>query len=134
MKELTQRLSSQKVKADKVSTKNLLQLVAHKTISEQILPKITVPFPKPERPGLALDGTKVFGISLDSLQARDSASVPLFLQSLIRWIEENALKKEGVFRISTESSQLANHRERIDVGDYTFDKMTVEDACGLLKV
>ena len=109
--------SQTKIIPNKVSTRNLFQLLAHKELTRSINNLV---FPRIDKPQTEIPGTKIFGLSLECIQARESNQIPLFFSSALKWIEKNAIQVEGIFRVSGESGKLKDLKERIDEGSYFF--------------
>ncbi|KAJ8021054.1 Rho GTPase-activating protein 18 [Holothuria leucospilota] len=87
--------------------------------------------------------TGVFGVPLSILVERDrelkpECEVPIFLQRLIAYIEENGLKEEGVLRVPGSTSRIKELQQEVEKcfyeGAFKFQNLRVNDAVGLLKL
>jgi len=82
---------------------------------------------------------RVFGIPLDELLSRQNGSVdgiPIFIKKALEFIQtsEEALKTEGVFRISAGNLALESYKETIDSGnEVDFNAASVHVVCNLIK-
>ncbi|XP_019617835.1 PREDICTED: rho GTPase-activating protein 18-like, partial [Branchiostoma belcheri] len=98
---------------------------------------------KRRRPGkIKLKETGVFSVPLEVLVEQDQKKragikTPLILQSIILFLEENALVIEGILRVPGSAARIKNLRkdieERFNQGDFTWDRVRPNDVAALLK-
>ncbi|XP_035659554.1 rho GTPase-activating protein 18-like [Branchiostoma floridae] len=98
---------------------------------------------KRRRPGkVKLKESGVFSVPLEVLveqdqKKRDGIKTPLILQSIILFLEENALNIEGILRVPGSAARIKNLRkdieERFNNGDFTWDRVRPNDVAALLK-
>jgi len=70
--------------------------------------------------------SRVFGVSLDEICAREITSVPKFFEKCTDWLMKKGPTMEGVFRISAKKSDMVHFQERIDSGE-DLDLNDIED-------
>ncbi|CAH1247520.1 ARHGAP18 [Branchiostoma lanceolatum] len=98
---------------------------------------------KRRRPGkVKLKESGVFSVPLEVLVEQDQKKrpgikTPLILQSVILFLEENALNIEGILRVPGSAARIKNLRkdieERFNNGDFTWDRVRPNDVAALLK-
>ncbi|KAJ3433570.1 rho/rac/cdc gtpase-activating protein [Anaeramoeba flamelloides] len=79
--------------------------------------------------------TQRFGVPLEIVIERDHTPIPKIIEKSIQYLEEKALKKEGIFRISGNKSKINEYKKDFDFGfDVTFlDEESVHNVSCTLK-
>ena len=81
----------------------------------------------------------IFGVSLKSIMDNDNEknSIPTVCERIFKYLEENALHTEGLFRVPGDAQAIVEIRSAFDSEDgdkIDFDKYTVHDVGGVFKL
>eukprot|EP00118_Oscarella_pearsei_P004241 m.17783 g.17783 ORF g.17783 m.17783 type:complete len:636 (+) comp27554_c1_seq2:100-2007(+) len=101
-----------------------------------------IPMKVRKAPKIKYKETGIFGVPLSTLLARDkqldqTAKIPLFLQEILVFLEEQGIDEEGILRIPGATARIRGMIRELEEtfydGDFSWDDRRTNDASTLLK-